>query len=157
MLVTHLNVRGRRPSLLAVAGTMLGHAARRARRLGAATTPFRLESPIQPFAETEKSGRSLLRGRGTARRAGEPPTICAEPVHGLTRREQEVLHLLVEGRTDPQIAARLCISPRTASWHVGRILAKLGAPSRTAAATLALRHGLVPSTHPVTLRVPAAG
>jgi excisionase family DNA binding protein len=61
----------------------------------------------------------------------------------LTRREHDVLRLLAEGHSDREIAERLSIGVRTASGHVGRLLAKLGLPSRTAAAAFAHRHGLV--------------
>mgnify|MGYP000512919994 CR=1 FL=1 len=60
----------------------------------------------------------------------------------LTPRETDVLHLLVEGRSDKEIAAALFISPRTATTHVTSILAKLGVGSRTAAAAVAVRRGL---------------
>jgi DNA-binding CsgD family transcriptional regulator len=62
---------------------------------------------------------------------------------GLTPRERDVLRLLVEGHSDPEIAAALFLAPRTVSWHVGHILAKLDVDSRTAAAAAAIRQGLV--------------
>ncbi len=81
-----------------------------------------------------------------------PPSLTvADPVevapgppapYGLTPRELEVLRLLVEGRSNPEIAAALFISPRTAGNHVANILAKLDVDSRTAAATHAVRLGL---------------
>ena len=67
---------------------------------------------------------------------------------GLTRREQEVLCLVVEGCTDREIAERLFISRRTASKHVEAILAKLGVPSRRAAAAAARRQGLIQACPP---------
>jgi non-specific serine/threonine protein kinase len=63
--------------------------------------------------------------------------------HGLTRRELEVLRLLVEGLSDREIAERLFISPHTVMRHVAGILGKLDVSSRTAAATWAVRNGLV--------------
>ncbi|MDQ3514549.1 MAG: tetratricopeptide repeat protein [Chloroflexota bacterium] len=68
---------------------------------------------------------------------------AADPVarYGLTPRETDVLRLLVAGRPDRAIADDLFISRRTASKHVAAILAKLGAASRTEAATRALRDG----------------
>jgi DNA-binding CsgD family transcriptional regulator len=47
---------------------------------------------------------------------------------GLTQREAEVLALVAEGRTNRQIGQALFITPKTASAHVSRILAKLGSP-----------------------------
>ena len=61
----------------------------------------------------------------------------------LTFREQEVLALLCQRLTDAEIAQRLFLSPRTASRHVGNILAKLGAANRRAAAAIAVRRRLV--------------
>ena len=63
--------------------------------------------------------------------------------NALTEREVEVLRLLVEGRSDKEIGATLFISHRTAMNHVARILDKLGVESRTAAATLAMRNGII--------------
>ena len=53
---------------------------------------------------------------------------------GLTQREQEVLELLCEGRTNAGIAAKLVISPKTVEHHVSSVLAKLGVSNRTEAA-----------------------
>ncbi|MFV2063863.1 MAG: AAA family ATPase, partial [Chloroflexota bacterium] len=64
--------------------------------------------------------------------------------YGLSPREREVLNIVAEGRTDRDIAARLFISERTVHVHVRRILAKLGVSSRTEAAGVAIRQGLVP-------------
>ena len=63
----------------------------------------------------------------------------------LTGRELEVLRLLAGGMSNPQIAARLFISPKTASVHVSNILTKLEVGTRVEAATLAQRSGLVPA------------
>jgi DNA-binding CsgD family transcriptional regulator len=61
---------------------------------------------------------------------------------GLTPREVEVLRLLVEGRSNRQIAETLFISGKTASVHVTNILTKLGVHSRLEAAATARRLGL---------------
>jgi DNA-binding CsgD family transcriptional regulator len=61
---------------------------------------------------------------------------------GLTRREQEVLDLICAGHTNVEIAARLVISARTVDHHVSAVLAKLGTPTRSAAASAAVRMGL---------------
>jgi DNA-binding CsgD family transcriptional regulator len=60
----------------------------------------------------------------------------------LTPREVEVLRLLVEGRSNRQVAEQLFISGKTASVHVTNILAKLGVHSRLEAAAAARRLGL---------------
>jgi DNA-binding CsgD family transcriptional regulator/tetratricopeptide (TPR) repeat protein len=64
------------------------------------------------------------------------------PLAGLTRRELEVLRLLVEGRSNRQIAEQLFISGKTANVHVTNLLAKLGVHSRLEAAATARRLGL---------------
>jgi ATP/maltotriose-dependent transcriptional regulator MalT len=61
----------------------------------------------------------------------------------VTRRETEVLRLLAVGLTNRQIAERLVVSEHTVHRHVTNILRKLDVPSRTAAATHAVRAGLV--------------
>ena len=70
------------------------------------------------------------------------PTPAADPF-GLTRREREVLALLAQRYTDPEIAEVLFISRRTASGHVANLFGKLGVASRREAAALAARLGLV--------------
>ncbi|MGC5319099.1 helix-turn-helix transcriptional regulator [Micromonospora arida] len=61
----------------------------------------------------------------------------------LTAREREVLRLVAEGHSNSRIAERLFISPKTASVHVSRIIAKLGVTNRVEAAALAHRLGLL--------------
>jgi DNA-binding CsgD family transcriptional regulator len=68
---------------------------------------------------------------------------------GLTSRELEVLGLLVDGRSNQQIARRLAVATRTVASHVEHILHKLDVPSRTLAAVQAEREGCyVPPTGP---------
>jgi len=64
-------------------------------------------------------------------------------VLGLTAREAEVLRLVAAGQSNREIAAELFISAKTASVHVSNILAKLNATSRTEAAAIAHRAGVV--------------
>ena len=68
-----------------------------------------------------------------------------EPAIGsdLTERELEVLALLVEGLSNPEIAERLYVSRATAKAHVSHILAKLEVSNRAEAVAVALQHGLV--------------
>jgi DNA-binding CsgD family transcriptional regulator len=62
---------------------------------------------------------------------------------GLTPREVEILRLVGAGKSNPEIAKALYISPRTVSTHVSHILNKINAANRTEAASYANRHGLV--------------
>ena len=63
--------------------------------------------------------------------------------YGLTERELDVLSLMVDGLTNPQIAEKLVITKATAKAHVHSILQKLCAASRTQATVLAMKEGLV--------------
>jgi PAS domain S-box-containing protein len=63
--------------------------------------------------------------------------------YGLTFRELTVLHLVVVGKSDKEIAATLGISTLTASKHLANILHKMGAASRTEAGVRAVREGLL--------------
>jgi DNA-binding NarL/FixJ family response regulator len=63
----------------------------------------------------------------------------------LTRREREVLQLIVHGRSNKRIAFELGIAEKTVKTHVGHVLAKLGVTDRTQAALLAVREGIVGS------------
>jgi len=71
-------------------------------------------------------------------------TAPAEPSMqlDLTRREQDVLRLISQGRSNKQIARELHITEGTVKGHVSIILAKLGVSDRTQAALFAVRHGL---------------
>jgi DNA-binding NarL/FixJ family response regulator len=62
----------------------------------------------------------------------------------LTPRERQILALLGEGRSNREIANVLVISERTARTHVSSVLSKLNLSSRTQAALMAIREGLVP-------------
>jgi len=65
------------------------------------------------------------------------------PVETLTERESEVMRLLAKGMANKEIGRDLHISEDTVKTHVSRILAKLGAHSRTQAVLQAMRMGLV--------------
>ena len=62
----------------------------------------------------------------------------------LSEREREVLALLVQGLSNPEIAEHLIVSTAAVKYHVSSILSKLGAANRTEAVAVALQHHLVP-------------
>jgi NarL family two-component system response regulator LiaR len=66
-----------------------------------------------------------------------------KPDYGLTRRQQEVLALLVEGLSNPEIADRLVISRHTVRYYVSEVLGKLGVSNRAEAVAMAVKKGLV--------------
>ncbi len=66
-----------------------------------------------------------------------------QPVYNLTEREGDVLALMVEGLSNPEIAERLFVSRSTIKFHVSNVLSKLGVASRTEAVAVALKNDLV--------------
>jgi DNA-binding NarL/FixJ family response regulator len=78
-----------------------------------------------------------------------PPRLAArETPRRLTRRELDVLSLLVEGLSQPEIAERLFISPKTVGKHIEHILPKLGVHNRAQAVALAVRDELIENHRP---------
>jgi DNA-binding NarL/FixJ family response regulator len=89
------------------------------------------------------SGGSLLQpvvASKLLRQVSTPPQSLPEP---LTNREFQVLQALAKGLQNKEIAAHLVITERTVKFHVGSIMAKLGAGNRTEALALAAQLGLV--------------
>jgi len=73
---------------------------------------------------------------------GDMATLPVEESN-LTDSERQVLTLMAEGLTNPQISERLVISPSTVRFHVSNILHKMGVTTRTKAVVLAIRQHLV--------------
>jgi DNA-binding CsgD family transcriptional regulator len=116
-----------------------------ARELGAAwETARRLRAgPLtQAIERLARRGRVALAAPG-GDAPGAPPTPASRAETRLTPRESEVLALVADGRTNRQIGEVLFISEKTASVHVSRLLAKLGASTRGEAAAIARRSGLL--------------
>ncbi|OLB81524.1 MAG: hypothetical protein AUI14_03000 [Actinobacteria bacterium 13_2_20CM_2_71_6] len=80
----------------------------------------------------------------TFRAPGELLRAPARPTPRLSPRERQVLALLVEGRTQAEIAQALHISPATAKTHVARLYTKLQARNRSQALLTTAREGLLP-------------
>jgi LuxR family maltose regulon positive regulatory protein len=87
-----------------------------------------------PDVETKKIG-------STGMQASE-----SELVEPLSERELEVLDLIAEGLTNPEIAARLYLSPHTVKVHTRNIYGKIGAHNRVEAVSRARALGIMPST-----------
>jgi len=132
----------------------LGH------RFETARSQARLAAALRAAGRAAEARESVDRARATAQEleaapllaelralGGSRPARSAETSRlgeALTPREQEVLELVAQGRSNSEIARRLFISAKTVSVHVSNILAKLGAAGRTEAAVLARHQGLLP-------------
>jgi NarL family two-component system response regulator LiaR len=95
-----------------------------------------------------QSIREAHQGRATIDSAAaqvlvESANPAPAPGYDLTEREREILGMLVEGKTNGEIAAELTLSPGTIRFHVSNILSKLGASNRTEAVSKALQEGLI--------------
>jgi DNA-binding NarL/FixJ family response regulator len=93
------------------------------------------------------SGEALLAPTVTRRLIGEFARLRPQPRQRvfatLTPRETEVLRLVAEGLSNPEIAARLVVTEETVKTHVSRMLGKLGLRDRTQAVVAAYESGLV--------------
>jgi DNA-binding CsgD family transcriptional regulator len=107
-----------------------------ARELGVAQ---RLVEAALYAARAEGDALGLVDGDAAHRSSSDD----LPPMLPLTLREEEVLRLMAEGLRNKEIAARLGISERTATFHVGNVLSKLGADGRVEAIHLARRQGLI--------------
>jgi DNA-binding CsgD family transcriptional regulator/tetratricopeptide (TPR) repeat protein len=87
--------------------------------------------------------RELAARAGIGLEAPAPEPAGPDP---LTPRERSVLALVAQGRTNRQVGAELFISEKTVSVHLSRVMAKLGASSRTEAVSLAYGRGLLAPT-----------
>jgi len=138
--------------------SVLAAGSRYVARTEAALTMAREAERITVLAVTEWATRMSALARGELEPAPEPegrvagaapaPALAPEAsleagFNALSARERELLVLVAQGRTDAQIAAELCISPRTVNSHLDRIRGKTGCRRRPDLTRLALHAGLL--------------
>ena len=101
-----------------------------ARALAERRPELAIESARAGLAIFERLGaaRHADEAAGLLRELGAPGRPAPRTAGELTRRESEVLELLAAGLSNPEIAERLVISPKTAEHHVGRVLAQARRP-----------------------------
>jgi predicted ATPase/DNA-binding CsgD family transcriptional regulator len=114
------------------------HVKQASRRLGEQAF---LQSWVRGRAMTLE--QALTRPEQAAGHEKKHATRARSSTEGLTRRQMDVLHLVIQGLTDAQIAQQLVISPHTVSIHLQSIYGKLGVSSRTMASRVALEKHLL--------------
>ncbi|MFI7454074.1 AAA family ATPase [Nonomuraea sp. NPDC049714] len=97
-------------------------------------TAYEIFVSIGMEAFAERARRELLATGETIRRERKNAASTSEE---LTPQEQQIALLVQDGLSNPEVAARLFVSPRTVEWHLRKIFLKLGISSRTQ-----LRHAL---------------
>jgi NarL family two-component system response regulator LiaR len=98
--------------------------------------------------ELAQAIRNASHGQSTLHRAATQALIQQQParpemIEELTERQREVLALVVQGRSNQEIAAQLYLCLSTVRFHVSTILAKLGAANRAEAAAIAVKYNLL--------------
>lgn len=96
-------------------------------------------SEIAGFLAEDGAAELAARSAGTTVQVA----LAAAGTAGLSPRELEVLRLVAAGKSNPEIAEALMVSPNTVAFHVKSIFNKTGAANRTEAAAYAYRHQLV--------------
>lgn len=86
---------------------------------------------------------NIRRSGSSSEKRGEINYKLGKNLYGLTEREMEVLALIVDGLTNPQIAEKLVITISTTKTHVHSILQKLYVNTRSKAISMAMKEGLV--------------
>jgi DNA-binding CsgD family transcriptional regulator len=109
---------------------------------GERTTARGLLDEVRGICEPLGAQPALARADALAERLSIEPARGPQYPGGLSAREVEVLRLVAQGLTNPQVADRLYLSPRTVEQHLRSIYNKLGVSTRAAATHFAVSHGL---------------
>jgi DNA-binding CsgD family transcriptional regulator len=94
-------------------------------------TAHRMLEEMGMRAFADRARRELRAAGEAARPRTAPGARAAGSSHGLTSQEAEVARLARDGLSNPEIGARLFISPRTAAYHLSSVFTKLGISSRS--------------------------
>jgi DNA-binding NarL/FixJ family response regulator len=113
--------------LAGVALAQAGHRERAAAELEHAAAAFASFGCARQLAEAERDLRKLGRRQGHRGRPGRPDELGVE---SLSERELEVARLIVDRKTNPQIAAALFLSQKTVESHIRNMFRKLDVSSR---------------------------
>jgi DNA-binding CsgD family transcriptional regulator len=120
--------RTRMRSELARAHLVYGEWLRRQQRRTQAREQLRIAADLMTDAGMEAfADRAVRELRATGEKVLKRR---AEPVGELTLQEVQIARYAREGLSNPEIGARLFLSPRTVEWHLGHVFAKLGIASR---------------------------
>jgi DNA-binding CsgD family transcriptional regulator len=103
---------------------------------------YRLLDDVRSICIPIGARPALARAGALAARLAAVATAAHAYPAGLSAREVEVLRLVAEGMTNPEIAERLFLSRRTVEQHLRSVYNKLDVPSRAAAAAFAVQHGI---------------
>ena len=95
------------------------------------------------FAEAWSEGHAMTTEEAVEYALAEDEAAASEDPSLLSESEAEILALVAEGLTNPQVADRLYLSPRTVGQHLRSIYRKLGVSSRAAAAREAIEQDLI--------------
>ena len=123
---------GRRPAVVVLTAFAQGEYAAAAYRLGAAALVLKTAPVPELVAAIRAAALGESAGVAPGPRATDPT---------LTTREQEIIRLVVEGRSNDEIGAGLAIATKTVEGHLGRVFERLGIESRAALSARAVAEG----------------
>lgn len=97
----------------------------------------------QSYLDPNVAGKVMQRATQPASQQAQTLEADDIPIETLSEREREIVRLISQGLSNPEIAERLHLAHGTVRNYVSEIIAKLGAADRTHAAILAAKHGWI--------------